>query len=65
MDVKKAELAKVARECYAADLMEDIGLDYEEADEAIKEFEDPERLAELLFQTTVDFYNEEFKKKCM
>lgn len=65
LNAKKAELAKAARECYIADLMEDLGLDREEADETIKEFEEPEKLAELLFQTTVDFYNEEFKKKCM
>ena len=60
---KKAELAKAARECHMADLMEDLGLDYEEADEIVKEYEAPERLAELLFQTTKVFYNEEFNKR--
>ena len=59
------EIAKAARECYIAELMEDCGLDYEEADEAVKEFENPEELAKLLYQATKDFYLSEFEKKCM
>ena len=59
---KKAELAKAARESYMADLMEDLGLDCEEADEVIKEFENPEELADLLFQVTADFYQKKFEE---
>lgn len=65
LNEKKTELAKVARECYVTELMEDLGLDYEEADEMIKDFEEPEKLTELLYQTTVNFYQKEFEKKCM
>ena len=60
---KKELLAKSARECYMADLMEDLGLDRDEADEMIKEFENPEELANLLFQTTVDFYQKKFEEQ--
>lgn len=60
---KKKMLAVVAKECYIADLMEDLGLEYEEADEAVKEFENREELANLLFQTTKDFYQKEFEKR--
>lgn len=58
--VNKKLLAMAARECYVADLMEDLGLEYEEADEVVKEFENQEELADLLFETTKNFYQMKF-----
>ena len=60
MNDMKRSLAMAARECYVAELMEDLGLEYDEADEVVKEFENQEELADLLFQTTKDFYQKKY-----
>ena len=59
----KILLAKTARECFVAELMEDVGLDYDEADEIVKEIENQDALADLLYQTMKAFFCKEYEKK--
>lgn len=55
-------LVSVAREYYIADLMEDLGLGYKEAESVVKEIEKEDRLAESLQMAVKDCYQTLFKE---